>query len=410
MRRSIRILAYAMLAFAPSACGGTSTDPGVPGASPTPPSRAVPAIARFVITIPAALATAASRDRRSPQYLSAGTQSIVIRLQSLDGRPVPGDPSPVVVAIGGSQCSNGTAGETCTANVPGYVGTDIFLVDAYGTASDTGTPLSSGTIPAVLTANAATQVTIDENSSASLAPVAAAISLSIVPASLAAGTAGTATVTVNEVDATGAAILGTPFAAPLTLTVPPGATAFALSTGGGPGAASIALSRSSTVTVTYDGTAVASPAIFTAAAAGFGSTPLAATVALSVGTATPVPTAAPTSTPPNAPVTTPTAAPTLPPLPAVGLVANVSQVDVDAIGATSTFLVGQAGFAGPFAGAVADPTIATAAVGADGATFTVTGVAVGTTTVTVTGSGGRTLALPIAVTQTPITVNAHERR
>ncbi len=402
------------LGVALTGCGGETTiSTSNPTPSPAPTSGSPQlATAQFEVTVPAVTSLATpSAHVRKPQYVSTGTRSVAIGLTSVDGSAPPGAVFPTLVVIGGANCAPGGDGTTCTANVSGFAGTDVYTVTTYATANGTGTPLSSGTVPATLTAGGTTTVAISDAASSSLAPVASAIALSLAPRTLTPGVAGTAQISVNELDASGAFILGTAFASPVTLSAPAGTRALALLLGGSAPAATIAVTTSSVVTVSYDGSAVTSPDTFVATAAGPTSTALGASVDLAIGTATTAPTSAPTTPGGGPPVTTPTTAPTLPPLPATGIVANVTQVDVNAIGATSTFLVGQNGFGGPFTAVTApDPTIATAAVGADGATFIVTGVAVGTTSIAVGGANGQTLALPIYVTQTPLTIDARHRK
>jgi len=205
------------------------------GASQSVPRTPSDASARFTITVPASSTTSSSA--RKPAYVSLATQSIVITLTSVNGRPYTG--SAASTAINLSTLTPGCSGSplTCTVTVSAVVGSDVFSVVTYDAAqmspftTATGNVLSQATMSVAVVAGPNTVMVV-------LNGVAKTISATFasdphISGSMASGYSiiGNApyTMTLTAQDASGETIVGD--GAP-TFTVTSGSSAVAVSGSG----------------------------------------------------------------------------------------------------------------------------------------------------------------------------------
>jgi hypothetical protein len=369
--------------------GGTTVSPEpsrptpVPSATPTA-AAPQPATLHATVTVPG---KTSSSDRRAPHYISSGTLSVTFALVSVNGAAPPSATQPTLLKIGGSSCQSAPSGRVCTVDVPAFSGVDTYLVTTYATPDGTGTPLSSGPIAATV-ATTGGALSIDVANSQTLSPVAAAIAIVALPGAVTIGTAATLQVVVNELDASGAVIVGATFPLPIAVTAPSGFT-FTPS-----GTSSVTLSAPTSLAVAYDGSGAPGTAAFTAATAGTGSLTATATVQLTT-TATARPTSTPTATP--VPTATPTPA---------AVTADATSLNFLAVGSTyaKTFNVAQSGYSGSFTASVSG-TQGIVTVSVSGGVVTVTPAAPGQTSVVVTGGGGQNVTVSVVVTTTPGTIH-----
>jgi hypothetical protein len=215
--------------------GGTKTVPAALISSTG--SAAAATSARFTITVPASSTTSSSV--RTPKYVSAATQSIVITLTSVNGTPYTGSPASIATNL--STLTPGCSGSplTCTVTAPAAVGSDVFSVVTYDAAqtlpfaAPTGNALSQATLSVAVIAGPNTVTT-----PLVLNGVAKTISATFtsdphVSGSTAAGYSIVGnqpyTLTLAAQDASGATIVGV--GAP-TFTVTSGSNALAVSSSG----------------------------------------------------------------------------------------------------------------------------------------------------------------------------------
>ena len=157
-----RALALVALCALWSCSGGGGTQ-SVPASAPTAPTGPAAASARFTITVPASSTTASTL--RTPKYVSAATQSIVITLTSVNSAPYTGSPASIATNL--STLTPGCSGSplTCTVTAPAVVGTDVFSVVTYDAvqtlpfAAPTGNVLSQATLSVAVIAGPNTVTT-----------------------------------------------------------------------------------------------------------------------------------------------------------------------------------------------------------------------------------------------------------
>lgn len=203
-----RVLAGAALAGLTIAagCGGGGTT-GNP--IPQPTSTVAPAsTVKFTITVP--LTDANSTARRPMFDAPSGTQSVSFQLTSVNGSKQNGTPTVVNVNSTATGCSTSNNTLTCTANVPGIAGSDLFTVTSYPQSDAKGTPIASGTVQVDTTAGSTTTAPV------TLSGAIASIALSIQGVGV-PGISATLPLAVIAKDANGATIMGT-YTSPITLT------------------------------------------------------------------------------------------------------------------------------------------------------------------------------------------------
>jgi hypothetical protein len=229
-----RLLIAVLIAAGLAACGGgggsaaAPNSPALPAASSTPVAAKTPQTARVTITVPSA-ATAASSSR-NPAFVSPATQSVIITLSAVDGKPYTGSPASFAANLtqGSANCSGTPL--VCTIAVAAVTGTDTFTISTF----DALQPITS--LPSTPAGNLLSQATIDAAIAVN-ATNTVQIILSGVPATLAIGslpviTGGTPLTPqafhVSVKDAAGNIVLGT-YATPITISTSDTSGAIALS-------------------------------------------------------------------------------------------------------------------------------------------------------------------------------------
>lgn len=283
MNHATRALALLALAGM-TACGGgaqTALTPATPATSNVSTSTSASTSATFTITIPAA--TAASATHRTPAFVSAATQSVVISLSTVNAAAYTGSPSTIASNLTTSNPNCSGSPLTCSVSAPAVAGTDVFTISTYDqvqTSTAPATPaghlISQATLSVAVAANQANTVTTPL--------VLSGAAATFVFSGLPTGTIGTAfgsphAFIVSVKDASGNTIVGT-YLHPVTLTNSDtsGATALATSGTDGPPTGTL-LSSSDTATLNYTGATLASATITASAS---GATPATATFTLAV--------------------------------------------------------------------------------------------------------------------------------
>lgn len=245
--RSLRLTLACALVAALTACGSSGSGP-VPVPQISPPPVQTPD-AQFVMHIPA-IAAVASNARR-PMDFSASTQSVTIAL----GTQVLATAD---VSTSSTACKPDTGGRSCTIGVSAPSGNDQFTITAYDQANAKGNAIAQGTVAATISGSAQ-PATVNVTVAGAIRKLALMLSNPYPPV----GTATTANVVVNALDADGNIVLG-PYAAPITLSDSDTSGATSLS--------STSITGSSTAaTLTYTGAAPFISATITASLAGDGS-------------------------------------------------------------------------------------------------------------------------------------------
>ncbi len=186
--RSFVLALVAAVTFA--ACGGGGGTSPVGGPTLQPDSGR----ARLSITVPKAPA-GSTAARRRPAYVSPATQSIAI--------VIPGGSrftSALTAATPG--CAQGASGLVCTVEFPAPLGTETVDVSTYASNDATGTPLSVAPVSITVVAGQVNTVSL------TLSGVVAALKLAGAAVILNAGTASSAPITVEALDAAGQVIVG----------------------------------------------------------------------------------------------------------------------------------------------------------------------------------------------------------
>jgi len=212
----VGIIAVAMTGCGGGASSNTSATPTVTGAPTTgypvtqpPGTTSSPAngtSADFKIVIPNATASKTAGKVRHPQYISSGTQSVVISLTSVNGlaysaiAPVTANLTP-----GSGNCVAGT-GDTsliCTVSfVSVPMGTDGFTATLYDGLMGAGDALSTNKTTADVLAGTVINVPL------TLQGIIKTLAVNVGAPSLAPGTVSSHPVTVTGYDASGAQIIG----------------------------------------------------------------------------------------------------------------------------------------------------------------------------------------------------------
>lgn len=218
--RFARLLFSYSLAALLCGCGG-----GGGGTSALPPAGpAVPAPAGAAQSIPFTIAlpspTAASGQRRSPRYVSAGTKSATIAY------------------AGQTQIVN-CANDACSALLTVPAGLITFVATLYDAPNAGGNVLAQGKTQTTIVPGQTNRIQI------TFSGVIASIAVALGSGSVPAGAAVTIPLTVSAKDAAGYTIVGSvPYASPIALTTDGSAAVLSASSVGAPDAA---------VTLRYDG-------------------------------------------------------------------------------------------------------------------------------------------------------------
>jgi sugar lactone lactonase YvrE len=246
-----RFLSIALVGTLAACGGGGSTvvpNGSQSGGSPASHARSS---ATFTLKVPARSASAAGR--RSPQYVSPSTESLVVTLTSQDGVAV-STPQPYAANIVSSACPPVSGSPTCTLAVPASVGSDTFTVATYDATQTSANPttlagnlLSTASVTTTVVSGAANTVSL------TLSGVVASVALALSNAAPPTGTMATIGLTVTARDADNDVIVGPgTYETPITLADSDSSGATTLST-------TSVTSPSTSVTLTYDG----NPAIAT---------------------------------------------------------------------------------------------------------------------------------------------------
>ncbi len=249
--------------------GGGSGAPPVPATAGNPPGAMMNARVSIVIPL------SGPASQRHPAYVSPSTQSLSVTVASVNGATPSPQASPVVIPLTTSgtnaPCTTTSQGLSCTVTVQVPIAKAVvLLIQTYASTNGTGTPLSTGSSPAVDTTqpNAAFNLTlggIPNTITISGAGLSSGGTISF-PAD---NTTHTLTLQISAKDAAGNTIIAPgSFATPIMLSVvtsPAGASShITLSqttiTSPGPSGGSTA------VTVTYDGSPALTSAAVTASA------------------------------------------------------------------------------------------------------------------------------------------------
>lgn len=208
---------------------------------------------QFVVTVPVTPASGSTLNHRNFQVPS-GTQSITIVLTSVNGTATTSTTRTFNVTGDSSGCAERGTVIQCTEFVASVPGTDVFTITAYSQPGAQGDVVAKG------------QSQVDTTSGQTVvAPVAitgTAAKISVSLASLPLGVTGGQTVaipvSVIAKDSSGATIMGS-YSNPITLTDSDASGATALS--------QTTISNSTdTVTLSYNGAALSSPATISASA------------------------------------------------------------------------------------------------------------------------------------------------
>jgi hypothetical protein len=217
--RRLPLIALAIAAGSLAACGGGShsipsltNTTGSPASSAPSTQSTQKSTASVKITIPAKTATTASTIR-TPQYISASTQSMVF--SSLDSTGKATQLAEFDLTSTSPGCAAVTGGGTqCTETLGAPSGQDTFQVTAYDTVGGKGNALSTATLTATLTAGSNNTIPLVMDG------VAATAQVVVGTGSLPVGTAGSTIVTVQAKDAQGNTIVGPGgFTNPFTLAI-----------------------------------------------------------------------------------------------------------------------------------------------------------------------------------------------
>lgn len=241
MQRAVLIVAILVVV---AACSGG----GSGGGTPQHPTVAGPLTtnATLRIVVPTAAAQSGSTTRH-PAFVSSGTQSISVVVQTVNGVAPSPVPTPVVVPLTPTSpgCTGAPNATTCTVNVTVPIGSAVVLaISSYASTDGSGTAIATGLTSAVNTAQSGASFAV------TLGGVPATIVLN--PTTLQAnqdGTTQTLNFTVSAQDATGATIIPPgAYASPIALSVsgdPNGALALS------PNAIASPASSPAAITVTY---------------------------------------------------------------------------------------------------------------------------------------------------------------
>lgn len=250
-------IALAIVALSLAACSSNTSGPSLPVTGQLP--QAQKATASFTIKVPPKSSSMALR----PAYVSPNTQSLSISVTSVNGSaPSPTIPTAVVgLTPSSSNCSSSSGTLTCTTSLLVPSGTVVFSLSTFASTNGTGSPLSSSTVTAAVTAGSMTAVPVTLNG----VPASIAFSASTASA-FKDGASHTLPLSVVVKDASGATIIGPGnYATPISLAIsndPNGALSLS--------AASIT-SPSQTISVSYNTAVSLSTGTITASSSGLAS-------------------------------------------------------------------------------------------------------------------------------------------
>jgi hypothetical protein len=353
-----RVLSFSV-ALSLCACGGGGDSSSPPAAAGSTANARPTTTLRIVVPQPAQAAT----NSRRPAYVSAGAQSLSLAIYPVagDGTIATTPSSTTNVDLVASSICSGTP-LACSIPINAPVGIVTFGVSLYSQTGEGGSllatfaPSAQNEFAIVLNTNNVIGISLDG--------VPAALHISIAPATLTAGTAATATITVVAHDGSNNVIVGSdPYASAIALVDndPTGNTTLS--------SASV-LSPVSTVTLNYAGGPLTGSA-FTLAAQYPGSTSVGATVSVGILNTTGV-TAVPATV-------------------AFGSPAQAPQ----------TVTYGEASYTGGFT-INSSACSGVASVLDLSGTLRVSPIAAGSCTVTIGDNGGRSASVAIGVTQTVV--------
>jgi hypothetical protein len=180
-----------------------------PGATTSPASGSS---AVFTIKIPAALqsapATHSFANSRRPLYVSSGTQSIKIALNSVNG-VASSAVAPLIATLTPSSPNCSGSPLVCTVKFPSLpIGLDGFTLTTFDTTDATGAALSTNVAAGSILVGTLTNIPV------TLEGVIASIGITVGSPSLVPGAASTHSITAVADDASGAQIIGAaPFSA-----------------------------------------------------------------------------------------------------------------------------------------------------------------------------------------------------
>jgi len=277
-------IALGVVLIALDGCGGGSVRSAAPGSTSAP--VALTSVA-FSLTVPRATA----QGQRRLLYVSTATQSATIGVSG-GGTTLP------VVTI--ACTTNG-----CSGTLPAPANTlDTFAISLYDGANGTGNLLSTNNaITQFIVANA--NNTID----ATLNPILAAATLTLLPATLLQGPSATSSVTVAALDADGKTIVGpgtfsNAAGGPVTLALSSHDTPTVGSGGTSLSSTTLTAPQTSPITLSYGGAALTSTVV-SATVSGSSVTVTPATLTYATPTPSPSPTPTPTPSPSPSPSGTP---------------------------------------------------------------------------------------------------------
>ncbi len=211
LRKSFNATAAAVaIALSLSACGGggTSALPSTGAPTTGSPTQDKTAQASMTIKIPAKAVSSSSKA----QYISASTQSMTIGIvsgskttQLAEVDLTPASKSCAALAGGGLQCN---------VTFVGQAGKNIFALSMYDKTGGSGNVLSTGNVPATLTAGQNTNIAI------TLDGVPASVAAVLGAGTLQVGTASSTSVIVVAKDSDGNIIVGPGgYSTPITLAI-----------------------------------------------------------------------------------------------------------------------------------------------------------------------------------------------
>ncbi len=239
--------AVSALALATACSGGYNVIAPSPG-----PSTAGNAGVVFLVTTPV---SSSSNSLRKPNIAApAGTQSVSVQLQSVNGAAVTGTPTTQNIAANANGCNTAGNQLVCQFTVNSAPGNDVFLVKMFGQPNAQGTATGAGNV----SVNAAG----GQNTTAPTVLSGTVASVAITAPDLPVGVKGSGNLVVVAKDAQGNTILGN-YANAITFSMTDASGQTSLS---GTNAASS--TDAAKITLTYNGGAMSTAATIGASASG----------------------------------------------------------------------------------------------------------------------------------------------
>jgi hypothetical protein len=368
-----------------TACGGG----GGSGSSSTssavfsiPTATSAPTIApqgNAVVSITIPTATTQS-SRRSPRYVSTATNSMTV---------VANGGSTTVIALTSSSpgCTAVSGGRNCTVQLSLPVGSNVPLtVRTFASTDGTGNALSIADVSATIVANQNNAIDLTLN------PVVKSIAMTIA-SPFTTGIAGSANVTVNVLDAASQIIVVGPNNL-VDQNDSPVTVGLSDSDASGVTRMNASVLGAAAVSVAYSGGTPPAAASLSAVARNAANATVASTTVPIAFSTTPAPTPTPSSTATASPSPIPTVA------------ANPASLSFLNTGGSfaQSISVTQSGYAGPFTATTSGGATSAVSTSVSGNIITVTPQQPGTTNVIVTGGYGQSIAVPVSVTSTSVSV------